>query len=181
MCAGLPVPPACSAACWHYWPPAAFPPFRLSACRHVLALSGTPPPRSIAAQWDVMSYANVFATNATNPQYGQMGPSLMPYHQDRLGWLPGSMIYTWVAALAVVLSSERREVPSRAPRLHLSQQPLLRLPTACLGQCPCCSFGADGSIDATITILANNMYNPSGTNPANTFLMARVPYNASDR
>lgn len=41
-------------------------------------------------------------------------------------------------------------------------------------------FGADGAIDATVTIQANNRFNPAATYPANTYLLVRVPYNASD-
>jgi hypothetical protein len=46
-------------------------------------------------QWDLMSYANVFAT-ATG-RFGFGGPRLNAYHADRMGWLPFSRILTFGA------------------------------------------------------------------------------------
>ncbi len=43
-------------------------------------------------QWDLMSYANVFATATT--KFGFGGPGLNAYHTDRMGWLPFSRILT---------------------------------------------------------------------------------------
>jgi hypothetical protein len=46
-------------------------------------------------QWDVMSYANVFA-RATD-RFGSGGPALNAHHMDRMGWLPRSRIITFGA------------------------------------------------------------------------------------
>ena len=43
-------------------------------------------------QWDLMSYANVFATNTG--RFGFGGPGLNAYHVDRMGWLSLTRILT---------------------------------------------------------------------------------------
>lgn len=44
-------------------------------------------------QWDVMSYANVFAR--PTERFGNGGPGLDAYHMDRMGWLPRARIITF--------------------------------------------------------------------------------------
>jgi hypothetical protein len=46
-------------------------------------------------QWDVMSYANVFAR--PTERFGNGGPGLNAHHMDRMGWLPRSRIMTFGA------------------------------------------------------------------------------------
>jgi hypothetical protein len=46
-------------------------------------------------QWDVMSYANVFARPTV--RFGSGGPGLNAHHSDRMGWLPRSRIITFGA------------------------------------------------------------------------------------
>jgi hypothetical protein len=45
--------------------------------------------------WDVMSYANVFAT--LTARFGNRGPGVNAYHMDRMGWLPRDRIQTFGA------------------------------------------------------------------------------------